>query len=139
MKRISGKRRKMGEQAWAEYQRERQNAKAYAYQIRNVEKVVEWRQRTKKNLIEYKGSKCEICGFDKPVPACYDFHHIDPNSKEFRIGGKSISIERLKAEVDKCMLLCANCHRELHSKDHASKKERTKKKIRDSQKATVGL
>jgi hypothetical protein len=44
-----------------------------------------------------------------------EFHHLDPNEKDFSIGGKSWSLERLKKEVDKCILICANCHRELHS------------------------
>lgn len=40
------------------------------------------------------------------------FHHLDPSQKEFEISGKSISWERLKAELDKCALVCRNCHGE---------------------------
>jgi hypothetical protein len=80
--------------------------------------VMNWRNRTKMKLVEYKGGKCEVCGLDKPIPAIYDFHHVDPSQKEFRIGGTSRSFERLKAETDKCLLVCRNCHSELHWELH---------------------
>jgi len=66
-------------------------------------------------LIEYKGGKCEICQYSKNR-ACLHFHHKDPSEKEFNISNKTDrrSIENLKREVDKCLLLCANCHSELH-------------------------
>jgi DNA invertase Pin-like site-specific DNA recombinase len=75
--------------------------------------VVEWRKRTKIKLIEYKGGECEKCGYKKCIDAL-EFHHKDPNKKDFTISGKSWSFERLKKEVDKCILVCANCHREIH-------------------------
>jgi DNA invertase Pin-like site-specific DNA recombinase len=83
---------------------------------RNVQlsrNVVEWRKRKKIELLEYKGGKCEKCGYNKCVDAL-EFHHIDPNEKDFTISGKSWSFDRLKNEVDKCILLCSNCHREIH-------------------------
>jgi len=43
-----------------------------------------------------------------------EFHHINPEEKEFTIGGKNYSIERMKKEVDKCVLVCGNCHSEIH-------------------------
>ena len=45
-----------------------------------------------------------------------DFHHVDPVQKDFAISDSNIykDINKLKEEVDKCMLVCANCHRELH-------------------------
>lgn len=75
--------------------------------------VIDWRKRTKLKLIEYKGGKCEICGYNK-CEAVLQFHHINPKEKDFSISGKSWSFEKLKQEVDKCMLLCANCHTEKH-------------------------
>jgi hypothetical protein len=77
-------------------------------------KIVRWRQRAKQTLVEYKGNKCKVCGYNKCV-ASLVFHHINPKEKEFGITGKCISIERLKKEADKCVLLCANCHGEIHS------------------------
>lgn len=76
--------------------------------------VMNWRNRTKIKLIEYKGGKCEKCGYCKPIPSAYDFHHNDPEKKDFGISGKSWSIERLQQEVNKCSLLCKNCHAEIH-------------------------
>jgi hypothetical protein len=42
------------------------------------------------------------------------FHHKNPNEKDFSISGKSLSFEKLRGEVDKCMLVCSNCHSEIH-------------------------
>lgn len=75
--------------------------------------VVDWRKRTKIKLVEYKGGCCCKCGYDKSVNVL-QFHHLDPSQKDFTIGGKSLSYERLKLEVDKCILVCANCHIEIH-------------------------
>lgn len=77
--------------------------------------VKEHRRKVKEELIAYKGGKCEKCGYDKCI-AALDFHHINPEEKDFAISNSNIykNIEALKQEVDKCMLLCANCHRELH-------------------------
>ena len=75
--------------------------------------VVSWRQRTKVKLVEYKGGCCQICEYKKSIGAL-EFHHIDPNEKDFSISGKSYSFERLKKEVDKCILVCSNCHIEIH-------------------------
>jgi hypothetical protein len=81
--------------------------------ISKSDSVVSWRQRKKQELVEYKGGCCEICGYNKSIQAL-QFHHIDPNEKDFNISARSYSIERLKKEADKCMLVCANCHIEVH-------------------------
>ena len=82
--------------------------------ISNSESVILWRKRTKKKLIDYKGGKCEICGYNK-CDSALQFHHKNPNEKDFSISGKSLSFDRLKDEVDKCMLVCSNCHAEIHN------------------------
>jgi len=120
--RKSKKRLEMGEEKWAEYQRLRKNNKVTNYQIRNVDKVVYWRQRVKEKLIRYKGGKCEVCGYDKDCPNAYAFHHRDPSLKEIKIGGSTLSFERQKAEVEKCDLLCVRCHAEIHNEDFKQKK-----------------
>lgn len=76
--------------------------------------VVSWRKRTKEKLVEYKGGKCQCCGYNSCIDA-FDFHHLNPNEKDFSVSGKSYSFERLKKEVDKCILVCSNCHREIHA------------------------
>jgi hypothetical protein len=63
----------------------------------------------KKNLVEYKGGKCEICGYSKCV-AALEFHH-NTGVKNFGICEKlHYSLPHLKSEADLCMLVCANCH-----------------------------
>lgn len=80
------------------------------------EAVQKRREVVKQKAVEYKGGKCEICGYDKCIDAL-EFHHINPEEKDFGISKKGYtrSWEKVKEEVDKCMLLCANCHREIHS------------------------
>jgi len=78
------------------------------------EGVILWRKRTKQKLVDYKGGKCEICGYSKCIEALH-FHHRNPEEKDFSISGKSLSFERLKEEVNKCILVCSNCHTEIHS------------------------
>lgn len=72
-------------------------------------------QKTKLKAIEYKGGKCVICGYNKSVRAL-QFHHVDPSQKDFGISGSTKSFEKLKPELDKCVLVCANCHAEIHDK-----------------------
>ncbi len=64
---------------------------------------------------EYKGGRCEICGYNKCSRAL-SFHHLDPKQKIFGVSDKGLtrSWEKTKAEIDKCILLCANCHMEVH-------------------------
>ena len=73
--------------------------------------------KRKLELIELKGGKCEKCGYDKNI-AALEFHHLNPSEKSFQIDSRHLSnthIDKLKIEVNKCILLCANCHREIHN------------------------
>ena len=68
-------------------------------------------------LIDLKGRICEICGYDKNAAALC-FHHTEPKSKSFQIDLRrcsNSSWDNLLKEVDKCQLLCLNCHAELHN------------------------
>lgn len=71
-------------------------------------------KRIKEELIQYKGGKCQICGYNKCISAL-EFHHLDPTQKDFTISGGTKSFKTLKPEVDKCILVCSNCHREIHA------------------------
>ena len=66
--------------------------------------------------IEYKGGKCQVCGYNK-CQAALELHHLNKSEKNFGIGDKGYtrSWEKVRAELDKCILLCANCHREIGS------------------------
>lgn len=66
----------------------------------------------KNRAIEYLGGSCKICGIIDS-PEIYDFHHIE--NKKFALANNlNKSWENIKAELDKCILLCSNCHRKLH-------------------------
>lgn len=82
---------------------------------KQVISVSKRRKKIKELAIEYKGSKCQNCGYNKCKDAL-EFHHIDPLEKDFAIGSKGYtrSWDRVKKELDKCILVCANCHREIH-------------------------
>jgi hypothetical protein len=102
----SKRRLQMGEAEWKEYQKNRR-----------VQKVVRYRQRVKLRLIEHKGGKCLLCGYEKPIPGAYAFHHRDPDEKDFEIShGYHMGFKRMQREADKCDLLCVRCHEEEHYK-----------------------
>lgn len=66
--------------------------------------------------VEYKGGKCSICGYSKYYGAL-EFHHLDKSAKDFDIAHRGIMKfnKVLTDELDKCILVCSNCHRELHA------------------------
>jgi len=67
--------------------------------------------------IQYKGGQCEICGW-AGHPAGFDFHHINPDEKEYEINRIGIKgWDKIKKELDKCQLLCSICHRKQHNKN----------------------
>lgn len=80
------------------------------------EAVQKRRDRLKELAVEYTGGNCVICGYNKCI-AALEFHHLDSSLKDFGIGykGYTRSWECVKKELDKCILVCANCHREIHS------------------------
>ncbi len=86
-----------------------------------VNSVVDRRARMKTKAIEYKGGKCEKCGYDKCERALA-FHHIDPTQKEFQLSRTSYGWEKMKVELDKCILVCCNCHMEIHEEIERNKK-----------------
>lgn len=77
--------------------------------------VNDYRRRRKENLIKVCGSKCNICGYNKTNSAL-EFHHIDASQKKYGIASKGTchDLESDLLEVSKCILVCANCHREIH-------------------------
>lgn len=82
----------------------------------NSERVAKRRKLLKEKAVEYLGGKCSICGYDKCINAL-QFHHINPENKDFSISAKGYtrSWKIVKKELDKCILVCANCHCEVHA------------------------
>ena len=84
------------------------------YRKKNALQIKAARHERKRAAIAYKGDKCQKCGYDKCI-AALTFHHRDPAEKEYQIATMfGWSWARIMQELDKCDLLCANCHAELH-------------------------
>lgn len=84
----------------------------------SIQKRTNARHIFKQMCIEYLGTKCQVCGF-VGHQASMGFHHIDPTQKEFNISHSKASTltDTVKKELDKCMLLCLNCHGVMHFKE----------------------
>lgn len=89
----------------------------YADRAEYLKKAVAERRRTiRKKLVEYKGGSCINCGYNQCIDAL-DLHHLDAKTKDFGISSQGLTRawSTVKKEADKCILLCANCHREIHA------------------------
>lgn len=101
--------------------------KGAKWRLENKEYITTYQREAKRKrkaeAIEYLGGKCSscLCTFH---PAVYEFHHRDPAEKENH-PSKLLGMRkgRLFAELDKCILLCANCHRLEHHKESYGKEE----------------
>lgn len=80
------------------------------------EAVQKRRVKIKELAAQYKGGKCQICGYSRYIGAL-EFHHLNPNEKDFGISarGYTRNLNSVKAELDKCICVCSNCHREIHA------------------------
>jgi len=81
-----------------------------------IKAVRKRRKKVRQMAINYKGGRCKLCGYDNCHEAL-EFHHLEKSGKDFGISdrGYTRSWKKIKEELDKCILLCANCHREVHS------------------------
>lgn len=78
--------------------------------IRNNKKHTAFKQKA----VEHKGGRCVGCGYARCI-AALDFHHLDPSKKDLRLSGRTELTKEVLEELDKCVLLCATCHREVHA------------------------
>lgn len=88
-----------------------------ANQQKYIKKAKVWNQQLAKDFQEYKKTLfCSKC--PENHPGCLDFHHTDPSNKEATISSlisnRKMSLDKIKEEIAKCIVLCANCHRKLH-------------------------
>jgi predicted HNH restriction endonuclease len=113
------------EKDYTEFYPRRDSVYSYCKQC-SAEITIERQRKNKKQAIDYLGGKCRICGYDKCQQAL-QFHHKDPKEKDFEIGKSHGKVfKNIKDELDKCILLCSNCHIEVHSgyalvPEHSSK------------------
>lgn len=79
------------------------------------------RKKLKMMAVEYKGGSCSVCGYKKSYSAL-TFHHRNPEEKSFNISNpETRSWEKLRNELDKCDILCHNCHSELEHEQYQFK------------------
>lgn len=94
----------------------RKETRTYADRAVYMREAVKRRRKKVRDMArEYKGGKCLICGYKK-CPRALSFHHLDPKKKDFGVAAKGFtrSWDKIRKEIDKCVLLCANCHMEIH-------------------------
>lgn len=92
------------------------NRKKFCSSIcKNRSAVKTARTRLKNRAIEYKGGGCVNCGYSK-FSGALQFHHLDPSKKDFNLAAKGLTRawSKVSKELDKCILVCANCHAEIH-------------------------
>ncbi len=97
------------------YYRKGENVKVSSYCKSCILDVnAERRRVVKQQAIDYLGGKCSNCGYNK-CNSALEFHHTNPTQKDKDYSNYKTSFDKLKPELDKCVLLCSNCHREHHS------------------------
>lgn len=83
------------------------------YETRKHQKTI-LRRSMKLQGIKMLGGKCSRCGYNKCIDAL-EFHHLNSLEKEFKLGsGNTMSWQDYKKELEKCILVCSNCHKEIH-------------------------
>ena len=90
--------------------------RTYADRAVYMREAVKRRRKKLRDMArEYKGNKCAVCGYNKCQRAL-SFHHLDPKLKDFGLSAKGLtrSWEKIQKEINKCILLCSNCHMEVH-------------------------
>ena len=95
----------------------KQSGKPHAWCKKCNDKIAYQRQKEiKQKAVDYKGGKCCVCGYNRYAGAL-EFHHLDAQTKDYNISDlKSYSMNKIKSELDKCILVCRNCHAEIHGK-----------------------
>ena len=80
----------------------------------SYQNIKDFRQRLKERATYVLGDKCACCGYNKCIQAL-EFHHLNPAEKDFSFSDNTNrSWEDTRKEIQKCILVCANCHREIH-------------------------
>jgi len=94
----------------------KKETRTYADRAVYMREAVKKRRRKLREMARAsKGNKCAICGYNK-CQRVLSFHHINPSKKEFDLSSRGLtrSWKKIEEEIKKCILLCANCHMEVH-------------------------
>ena len=109
--------RKIHPEAWRANQERYRRKHKEERKKKNIEALRKGRERNHAFLKKYKLERgCQVCGYKKCAKAL-EFHHIDSNNKEYHVSytaSRAYSLKLIQKELEKCIILCANCHRELH-------------------------
>lgn len=86
------------------------------------------RKKVREMAVKHMGGRCSRCGYKKCIDAL-EFHHLDTSQKDFGISdrGYTRSWKKIREEIEKCKLVCANCHREIHAQMQLSAERRIEK------------
>lgn len=97
----------------------RRNGKDFSTYCKScsLEETIERVKKFKESCVVYKGGKCQRCGYNKYFGAL-EFHHRNPIEKDFSISSAKVTVfgDKIKKELDKCDILCSNCHKEEHNR-----------------------
>ncbi len=79
------------------------------------------RKQLKQMAVVHKGGMCQVCGYSKDISALA-FHHLEPEHKDFSFSDKGLtrSWDAIIRELEKCQLVCLNCHAEIHARQRSS-------------------
>lgn len=116
-KELTGRQRKWCSDSCYVENRNKTNYKDKEYLQKIYSQRKDRSNQRKLKIIESLGGCCSKCGYKRNA-AALEFHHIDPSKKEIQISARELgnySEERILKELEKCVLLCANCHREEHN------------------------
>jgi hypothetical protein len=92
-------------------------------------RINDFRRKLKSRAVKHKGGACCICGYDKSLDAL-QFHHTDKNQKDFALS-RAYSWEVIVQELEKCILVCSNCHHEIHGVQWIENTEQMRKTVRE--------
>ena len=93
------------------------DTRKYSDRAEYLKKAVDKRRKKIKAMaITHKDGKCIFCGYNRYFGAL-EFHHLDPKGKDFGLGANGLtrSWKRTLKELAKCVLVCSNCHKEIHA------------------------
>ena len=100
------------------YPKKQAKTRRYCYNCIPEESAgpIDTRRKIKQWGLDYKGKQCQCCGYNTCIEAL-DFHHIDESTKLFSLSDHNLKLDwpMIKEELDKCIVVCSNCHREIHA------------------------
>lgn len=113
-------------------ERKKEKRSQYSKQYSQRYRDAQFKNQRKLEFCLYKGGCCSECGFlaTEETIAAFDFHHLEPSEKEYTPSDMlMLRKEKVFRELDKCILLCSNCHRILHHRQYRAKLLEKKQKV----------